>query len=133
MAQVVGDENIFIFGLKTPEVESLKNKGYHSWEFIERSAVLKEIFQLIRGDFFSQNAPGLFMPIVQSLTQDDPFLVCADFESYCQTQDKISRLYMNKDQWVEKSIINVSRSGFFSSDRTIGEYAKDIWKVPVKR
>lgn len=133
MAQVVGADNIFIFGLKTPEVEDIKRHGYRPWEFIERSTVLKEIFNLIRGDFFCQSSPGLFMPIVHALTQHDPFLVCADFESYCCAQDRISAMYLKKDQWIERSIINVSKSGFFSSDRTIAEYAKQIWKVPIER
>ncbi|MBF0503582.1 MAG: glycogen/starch/alpha-glucan phosphorylase [Candidatus Omnitrophica bacterium] len=132
MAQVVGDENIFIFGLKTHEVQALKNRGYNPREFIERNAVLREIFRLIGANFFCSQAPGIFSPIIESLSQYDPYLVCADFESYCKIQDQISTMYLNRDEWIKKSIINVSKSGFFSSDRTIREYAKDIWKVPVK-
>lgn len=133
MAQAVGLDNIFIFGLKTPEVQDIQRHGYRPWEFIERSSVLKEILKMVRGNFFCQNSPGLFMPIVNALTQHDPFLVCADFESYCSVQDRISAMYLNRDQWVERSIVNVSKSGFFSSDRTITEYADKIWKVPVER
>ncbi len=131
MTKVVGDENIFIFGLKAHEVESLKHKGYHPRPYIDQSPMLHEIFRLIQGDFFSPNSPGLFSPIIHSIMHHDPFLVCADFDSYCQTQDQISRMYLNKDEWIRKSIINVSKSGYFSSDRTIREYAKDIWRVPV--
>lgn len=131
MTQAVGEDNIFIFGLKAHEVEALKTRGYRSREFIERNFVLFEIFRLIQGDFFSPNQPGLFAPIVHSLMDHDPFLVCADFESYCQMQDNVSRMYLKRDEWVSKSIVNVARSGFFSSDRTIREYAADIWKVPV--
>ncbi len=131
MAQLVGEDNIFIFGLKAAEVEALKNRGYNPGDFIGNNPMLREIFKLIEGNFFSPYTPGLFSPIVESLTQADPFLVCADFESYCQTQDQISKTYLNRDEWVKKCIINVSRSGYFSSDRAIREYAKDIWKVPV--
>jgi len=131
MAQVVGNENIFIFGLKAHEVETLKQNGYHPSGYIEKSPMLKEIFRLIDSGFFSPHDLKLFAPIVNSLTQHDPYLVCADFDSYCQTQDQISRMYMNKDEWTKKSIINVAQSGYFSSDRTIREYAKEIWNVPV--
>ena len=130
MAKMVGDENIFIFGLKAHEVEALKNRGYNPRDYIDRNPMLREIFKLIGGNFFSPYTPGLFSPIIDSLSQCDPFLVCADFESYCQIQDKISTMYLNRDEWVKRSIINVSRSGYFSSDRTIREYARDIWKIP---
>jgi len=131
IAQKVGDENIFIFGLKAHEVEALKNKGYHPQQYIEKNPMLKEIFKLIQSGFFSPHEVKLFAPIVQSLTQYDPYLVCADFESYCQTQDQVSKMYLNADEWSKRSIINVAQSGFFSSDRTIREYAKEVWNVPV--
>ncbi len=91
----------------------------------------KRFLNLFRAVFLAPMMRNLFAPIVQSLTEYDPFLVCADFESYCQTQDMISKMYLNKDEWTKKSIINVAQSGYFSSDRTIREYAKEIWKVPV--
>lgn len=131
MAQHVGDDNIFIFGLKEHEVAELKQKGYRPKEFIERSPMLKEIFSLLHSNFFSPHIPGLFTPIVDSLMHHDTYLLCADFESYCEMQDNVSRMYLNKDEWVKRSIINVSKSGFFSSDRTIREYAQDIWKIPT--
>jgi starch phosphorylase len=131
IAQAVGEENIFIFGLKAHEVETLKQKGYDPRQTIEQSPMLKEIFKLIDGGFFSPRDARLFAPIVQSLTGQDPYLVCADFESYCQVQERISKMYLNKDEWTKKSIINVAQSGYFSSDRAIREYAKDIWNVPV--
>jgi glycogen phosphorylase len=131
IAQEVGEENIFIFGLKVHEVQALKQKGYQPLQYIEQSPMLKEIFKLVQSGFFSPQDAKLFVPIVQSLTQYDPFLVCADFESYCQTQDRISRMFLNKEEWTKKSIINVAQSGYFSSDRTIREYSKDIWNIPV--
>jgi starch phosphorylase len=131
IANKVGDENIFIFGLKAHEVESLKQNGYNPGQYIEKSPMLGEIFKLISSGFFSPHDANLFAPIVQSLSQYDPYLVCADFDSYCQAQDEVSKMYLNKDEWAKRSITNVAQSGFFSSDRTIREYAKDIWKVPV--
>ncbi|MBF0510921.1 MAG: glycogen/starch/alpha-glucan phosphorylase [Candidatus Omnitrophica bacterium] len=131
IAQRVGNDNIFIFGLKAHEVENLKKGGYNPRAYIDKSPMLGEIFKLINSGFFSPHDSRLFEPIVQSLTWNDPFLVCADFDSYCQTQDMVSRMYLNQEEWTKKSITNVAQSGFFSSDRTIKEYAKDIWKVPV--
>jgi starch phosphorylase len=131
IAQAVGEENIFIFGLKAHEVETLKNKGYRPQQYIEQNPMLKEIFKLIHSGFFSPQDVKLFAPIVQSLAHHDPYLVCADFGSYCQTQDVISKTYLKKDEWTKKSIINVAQSGFFSSDRTIREYAKEVWNIPV--
>lgn len=131
IAEEVGPENIFLFGLKAQEVEALKYRGYNPQEYINNSSVLKEIFHLMRSNFFSPSEPGLFNPIIQLLTEHDPFLVCADFESYRQMQETVSRQYQDKIAWTKKSIINVSKSGKFSSDRTIREYAKDIWKVPL--
>lgn len=131
IAQEVGPENIFIFGLKAQEVEALKFRGYHPQEYINNSPVLKEIFHLMRSNFFSPSEQGLFNPIIQLLTEHDPFLICADFESYRQMQDVVGRNYQDKTAWTKKSIINSAKSGKFSSDRSIREYADEIWKVPL--
>jgi starch phosphorylase len=133
IAQKVGEDNIFIFGLKAHEVEALKHKGYHPQSYIEKNLMLKEIFKLIQSGFFSPHDMKLFAPIIQSLTFHDPYLVCADFESYCKVQDEVSKMYLDKDEWIKKSITNVAQSGFFSSDRTIREYAKDVWNIPIAK
>jgi len=91
---------------------------------------LKEIVQLIQSNFFSPVDYNLFGPIIDSLIFHDPYFICADFNAYCATQNKISQLYSDKNSWIEKSIVNVARSGKFSSDRTIAEYAREIWKIP---
>ncbi len=131
IAEAVGEENIFIFGLKTPEAEALKHKGYHPKEYIDRSSFLKEIFHLLKSDFFSPSEPGVFQPIYQSLMDHDPFLICADFEAYRAVQGRIDQAYQDQAGWTQKGMINVAKSGRFSSDRTIREYARDIWNVPV--
>ncbi|MCK9594486.1 MAG: glycogen/starch/alpha-glucan phosphorylase [Candidatus Omnitrophica bacterium] len=131
IAEAVGEDNIFTFGLNVEEVGKLQARGYNPQEYIDRSPVLKEIIRLIQSNFFSHVNYGLFVPIVESLLYYDRYFLCADFDPYCQAQDKVSELYRNKRLWLEKSIFNVAKCGRFSSDRTIQEYARDIWNVPV--
>lgn len=133
MAEEVGEENMFTFGLKTDEIEALRRKGYNPQIYIEKSPLLKEIFHLIRDNFFSPVDPDIFKPIFDNLFFTDPFLVCADFESYLEAQERVSAEYLQPSQWVRKAILNVARSGKFSSDRTIQQYAEDIWQVPYCR
>jgi len=132
MNEALGGENIYIFGMKTPEVEAVRSSGYRPREYIERSSVLKEIFRLMENRFFNLNDPRLFEPLVQTLMEYDPFLVCADFEDYCRMQERVSRAYLDRREWTRASIYNVAKSGRFSSDRTIREYADDIWRVPYQ-
>lgn len=133
IAQAVGEDNIFIFGLRANEIQKLRMDGYIPRDYLNRSPILQKIISLIRTDFFSPIEPGLFEHIARTLTEYDTFFICADFESYCNTQEKISELFKDKNLWTEKSIINVAKSGKFSSDRTITEYATDIWNVPVEK
>lgn len=129
IADLVGPDNIFIFGLKTEEVANVKNHGYNPQDYVNRSQALREVLEMIRTNFFSRFEQGIFQPIYDSLVYSDHFLVCADFDAYCAAQDAVSKAYRDKENWTKKSIINVARSGTFSSDRTIREYADDIWKV----
>ena len=134
IAEAVGKENIFIFGLNADDVHKIRTEGYRPQEYIANSPALQDIFKLIQSNFLSPVEFGLFDPIMRSLTETDYFFVCADFDHYNATQDMVSKAYKNKTEWAKKSIINVARSGKFSSDRTIAEYAKDIWGVPcIKR
>ena len=130
IAEEAGKDNIFLFGKTADEIQALSASGYDPRQYIDRSAVLTEIIRLIRANFFSPVDAGLFEPILQSITCGDRYFVCADFEDYCATQDKVSALYAKSSLWTEKSIINTARSGKFSSDRAIMEYAKEIWSVP---
>lgn len=132
IAEAVGRENIFTFGLNAQEVLALRAGGYDPGSAIEKSPVLKEIFRMIRSNFFSHLEPRIFDPLVASLVQSDSFLVCADFEAYCAIQDVISKNYQNQGDWMRKAIINVAKSGKFSSDRTIAEYAQNIWDIPCQ-
>jgi len=129
----VGDENIFIFGLLADEVIKLKNSGYDPKEYYQKNKNLKRVVDMISSDFFSKKEPGIFKPIVDGLMSSDYYCLFADYQSYIDTQDKVSSLYKNTDEWTKKSILNVARIGKFSSDRSIKEYAENIWKVkPVK-
>jgi len=125
----VGQENIFIFGLRANEVDALKRKGYDPREYIEKSQVLQEALRLIQSNYFSLHEPHIFQPIFELINYADPYLICADFEDYCRTQENVSRLYRHQIEWNKKSVLNVANAGFFSSDRTIKEYADDIWHL----
>ena len=130
IAEEAGKENIFLFGLKANQVDELRSRPYDPRYYINNSQALSAIFHLIQSNFLSPVEFGLFEPIVRSLYDSDYFLVCADFADYCNMQDKVSKAYRDREEWAKRSIINVARSGKFSSDRAIEEYAKDIWHVP---
>jgi glycogen phosphorylase len=125
----VGEENIYIFGLKTNEVIDWKRNGYYPPGEIQKSEELQRIFTLIREGFFAGGNKDFYKPIHDSLYYDDVYMLLADYESYSKIQKKISTDFLNRDIWNKKSILNVARIGKFSSDRTILEYANDIWNV----
>jgi len=129
IAEEVGEENIFLFGLKFGDIRKMRSKGYSPQEFIDKSPVLKEIISLIQNNFFSPVEYNLFSPIIDNLLGTDPYFICADFDDYCLTQDRVDELYKNQAEWTKKAIINVARCGKFSSDRTVQEYASDIWGI----
>ncbi|MBI5884118.1 MAG: glycogen/starch/alpha-glucan phosphorylase [Elusimicrobia bacterium] len=133
IAREAGRPNMFIFGLQAEQVAKLKASGYRPEEKIRQSPPLAEIMRLIKNDFFSRMEPGIFQPIFDSLTHHDPFLVLADFSDYVRAQDEAEALYRDPSAWTKASIVNVAKSGRFSSDRTIREYAKDIWGIPVDK
>jgi starch phosphorylase len=129
----VGEENIFIFGLLADEVVKLKSSGYNPRTYYESNKMLKRAVDMIASDFFSKNEPGIFKPIIDSLMGVDYYCLFADYQSYVDAQDQVSKLYLNQDEWTKKAILNVARVGKFSSDRSIQEYAEKIWKVePIK-
>jgi starch phosphorylase len=129
----VGNENIFIFGLNADEVMEKKQSGYNPREVYMQNAELKAVLDMVQQGFFSGPQGNLFQPILENLLDyGDPYMILADFQSFCDIQEKIGNAYFDIDTWTRKSIINVSRMGKFSSDRSIKEYAKDIWNVPVK-
>ena len=128
--QAVGDDNIFIFGLKTPEVLALRQSGYQPMRYYEGNPALKAVLDAISGGQFSPEEPGRYRGLVDSLLWGgDHYLLLADYASYVATQDRVDALYRLPDQWAQRAIANVAGMGAFSSDRTIREYATQIWNV----
>jgi starch phosphorylase len=128
----VGRDNIFIFGLTPEEVLELKGSGYNPYHYYEKNQELKEVLDMIGSGYFSPENTGLFKPVVDSiLYHGDTYMVLADYESYINCQEKVGKLYADKHEWAKKSILNVANMGKLSSDRTIMEYAKEIWGIDL--
>lgn len=129
----VGDENIFIFGLLADEVVKLKANNYNPREYYEKNKNLKQVVDMIATNYFNPKEPGIFDDMIRGLMNVDYYCLFADYQSYIDAQDKVSELYLDQKKWTQKSIYNVARVGKFSSDRSVKEYAQNIWKVkPVK-
>jgi starch phosphorylase len=125
----VGAENFFLFGLTVDEVQTLRRKGYQPYEWYRNDPRLRAVIDALAGDTFSPGEPGLFRPIVDSLLGGDQYLILADFAAYLACQDQVSQAWLDQDHWTRMAVLNTARSGKFSSDRTIREYAEEIWKV----
>ncbi|WP_395947120.1 glycogen/starch/alpha-glucan phosphorylase [Caedibacter taeniospiralis] len=125
----VGNENFFLFGLKTAEVSALR-KHYHPEDFIQNNNDLKQVMDRLESGFFNEEEPNIFDSIIGSLKSPyDPWMTLADFEDYLQAQQRAADAFQNKAGWIKMSIINCARSGRFSSDRTIRQYNEEIWKL----
>jgi len=126
----VGPENFFLFGLTVPEVRELRRKGYAPWDVYRSNPELKAVVDAIASGVFSPGEPRLFQPVVDSLLNGgDTYLVLADFAAYVAEQEVVSHAYLDYERWTRMAILNVARTGVFSSDRTIRQYAEEIWKV----
>jgi starch phosphorylase len=132
MKEHVGDDNIFIFGLTTEEVAQQRARGIDARETIAKTAILAEVLESIGGGVFSPGEPDRYKSLVDALTYHDYFMVTADFESYYATQRGVFRKWRDQAAWRRSAALNTANMGWFSSDRTITEYAEDIWGVPVK-
>jgi starch phosphorylase len=126
----VGDDNIFIFGMKAEEVVSLRESGYYPIHYYQHDHRIKRILDEILAGTFSFGDKEIFKPIVHNLIYGgDPYFLMADFASYIDCQNHVSELYRHHEDWTRKAIMNVARIGKFSSDRTILDYSKEIWKL----
>jgi starch phosphorylase len=134
MREHVGAENIFTFGLTAAEVEAVRAGGYDPWLAYHANAELRQVLDMIASGYFSPDDPNRFRPITDSLTSGgDHFLLLADYASYVACQERVDALYQDEDEWSRRAILNVAGMGAFSSDRTIIEYAREIWNVkPVR-
>jgi starch phosphorylase len=125
----VGEGNIFIFGHTAGEIAALRGFGYRSREWIESNAELKRVIETISHGPIAASHPGVFDPLVNLLTENDRYFHCADFASYLEAQSRAEETYLRQDDWTRMSIRNVANMAYFSSDRTLREYAQDIWGV----
>ena len=129
----VGAENIFIFGLTTEDVAERRQHGYDAGAVIAASPKLSQVLEQIEGGVFSPEDRDRYRPITQAMRGGDYFLVTADFDSYWETQRRVAELWRKPEEWAKAAILNTANVGWFSSDRSISEYAEEIWNVPVKR
>lgn len=129
--EAVGEENFFLFGLREQEVKDLRHQ-YRPWEIVERDADLKSVMQLLSCGHFNSFEPGIFDNIINSLlSSNDPWMTLADFRSYIDAQEKVSLAWQDQEGWTRMSILNTANSGFFSTDRTMREYNRDIWRLQI--
>jgi starch phosphorylase len=127
--ELVGAENFFLFGKTVEEINELKQSGYNPGAFINAMPELQEALRLIEMGHFSNGDSELFRPLLDNLTGNDPFFVMADFADYLRAQEAVSLAWTDRMHWNRMSLLNTARTGFFSSDRSIGEYCKNIWNV----
>ncbi len=131
----VGDENIFIFGMTVEEVEARRARGYNPWDYHRDDEEIRAVLDWLGSDYWTPGEGGAFGPVHGTLLAGgDPYMVLADFRAYSDCQKKVDQAYRDRDGWARKAILNTARVGKFSSDRTIREYAGQIWNltpVPV--
>ncbi len=131
----VGDENFFLFGLTEEQIEA-RRAHYDPLEMIDQDEDLQRVMHLLESGYFNQFEPGIFDDLINSIkSPHDPWMTIADFRSFIDAQKRVEDAYRDKDHWTKMSILNCANSGKFSTDRTIGEYNRDIWKLepqPVK-
>ncbi len=134
MAEEIGEENMFIFGMNADEVQELKHNGYDPRAYYESDPELKRVMDSLIDGSFDDGEKDVFLPIWLSLVEEgDTYCHLADFRSFLQASMKVDELYLQRDEWIKKAIINIARIGKFSSDRAINEYARDIWHIkPVQ-
>lgn len=129
MAEEMGMENIFIFGMNVDEVEELQRRGYSAESFINKSPVLKQVVEQIEAGMFTPEQPDQLRDLTNAIRHHDRFLVCADFDAYVACQDKVAETYRDQQKWCRMALMNIASTGKFSTDRTISEYAREIWDI----
>ncbi|MFN3797976.1 MAG: glycogen/starch/alpha-glucan phosphorylase, partial [Sphingobium yanoikuyae] len=129
MRDHVGEDNIVIFGLTAAEVNQRRAEGYNPRAVIEQSRELGQALNAIASGVFSPDDPNRYKDLIQGIYDHDWFMVAADFDSYAAAQRRVDGIWQDQALWAKKAIHNVARMGWFSSDRTIREYAADIWNM----
>lgn len=131
----VGEENFFLFGMTAEEVLTLRQSGYRPRKYYDELPELRDAVDMIASGFFSPGQPDLFRPLTDALLSSDHYMLFADYRSYLECQERVDSTYRDSDLWTKMSIFNAAFMGKFSSDRTIKEYAEEIWNVkpvPIK-
>jgi starch phosphorylase len=132
LEQLVGSANIFSFGLSADEVRAQRHEPGLAREFVARSPALQQVLEQVRSGVFSPSEPDRYRGLVDGLLAHDYFMVAADFDSYAEAQRRLADRWRDPRAWWRSAILNTANTGWFSSDRTISEYARDIWNVPVR-
>jgi starch phosphorylase len=133
MLEHVGSDNIFIFGLTTEEVEARRHDGSHGAASVQASPRLGEVLEAVESGVFSPDDAGRYRDLMASIRGHDYFMVGADFDSYFEAQRRVDARWQDGGAWWRSAVLNTARMGWFSSDRTIADYASEIWNVPVRR
>ncbi len=129
----VGADNFFLFGLTAEQVRQLDASGYRAWDYVEQSSHLRRAIETIRDGFFSTDDRERFRPLVNEVTGWDTYKHCADFDAYASAHEEAARVYRDPSEWYRRVVLNIAHAGYFSSDRTIREYASQIWRLqPTK-
>ena len=132
IGEEVGDDNIFIFGLTVEGVDALLSKGYNPWDYYGSDEELRAVIDWLGSDYWTPGESQAFGAVHSTLLSGgDPFMVLADFRSYCDCQARVDAAYRDRARWAKMAILNTARVGKFSSDRTIRDYARDIWTLPA--
>ena len=129
IAEAVGPDNIYIFGLTTPEVDDLWRRGYHSIDYYNTHETLRKAVDYLRVGFHNVDFTAFYNYLLMGPGVADPYMCLADFDSYCQAHDRLLADYANKDAWAKKSLMNVASAGIFAADRSIRDYAENIWHI----
>jgi len=129
----VGPEHFFLFGLNADEVMQLKADGYRPRRYYEENSGLRAVIDAVASGIFSPDEPELFLPLIQGLLSEDPYVLFADWQSYVDCQEKVAKAFLEPDAWHAHAVANIAKMGRFSSDRTIASYAREIWNAkPVR-
>ncbi len=131
--ELVGDDNFFLFGMTEPEVAETVADGYRPSSFYESNRLLRRALDLISSGIFADGDKSVFEPIVANLLYDDRFLVLADYQAYLDAQARVDKAYADPEKWTRSAVLNVARTGFFSSDRSIRDYLDRIWHATPMR
>jgi starch phosphorylase len=131
ISERIGSDNIFIFGLTASEVEATRRLGLDCRDTITASPTLSDALGAVSSGVFSPDEPGRYRELVEALTNQDDFLVIKDFDSYWQAQRSVDERWRDPSAWWRSTILSTARAGWFSSDRTIREYAEEVWRVPL--